>query len=83
VEYVDIDVTMFDMTGISETNKDLLNKERNQLLNELIPRGILKDYDLYHFPMEQYNRLKRRHLWGLVYFIERVVFKLEKWHILR
>ena len=83
VEYVDINVTMFDMTGISETNKDLLNIERNQLLNELIPQGILKDYDLYHFPIEQYNRLKRRHLWGLVHFIERVVFKLEKWHILR
>ena len=83
VEYVDVDVTMFDMTGISETNKDLLNKERNQLLNELIPQGILKDYELYHFSIEQYNRLKRRHLWGLVYFVERVVFKLEKWHILR
>ena len=83
VAYVNVDVTLFDMTGISETNKDLLNKERNQLLDELIPQGILKDYYAYHFPMDQYRRLKRRHLWGLVYFIERVVFKLEKWHILR
>ena len=83
VAYVNVDVTLFDMTGISETNKDLLNKERNQLLNELIPQGILKDYHAYHFPMEQYRRLKRRHLWGLVYFIERIVFKLEKWHILQ
>lgn len=82
VAYVNVDVTLFDMTGISETNKDLLNKERNQLLNELIPQGILKDYHAYHFPMDQYRRLKRRHLRGLVYFIERVVFKLEKWHIL-
>jgi glycosyltransferase involved in cell wall biosynthesis len=83
VAYVNVDVTLFDMTGISETNKDLLNKERNQLLNELIPQGILKDYHAYHFPMDQYRRLKRRHLWGLVHFVERVVFKLEKWHILR
>ena len=83
VAYVNVDVTLFDMTGISETNKELLNKERNQLLNELIPQGILKDYHAYHFPMDQYRRLKRRHLWGLVHFVERVVFKLEKWHILR
>lgn len=83
VAYVNVDVTLFDMTGISETNKGLLNKERNQLLNELIPQGILKDYEMYHFPIDQYKRLKRRHLWGIVYLLERVVFKLEKWHILR
>ena len=83
VEYADIDMTLFDMTGISETNKDLLNEERNRLLAELIPAGILKDYDEFHFPMIQYRRLKKHHLWGLVYFIERVLFKLEKWHILK
>ena len=82
VEYADIDMTLFDMTGISETNKDLLNEERNRLLAELIPAGILKDYDEFHFPMIQYRRLKKHHLWGIVYFIERVLFKLEKWGIL-
>ena len=83
VQYVDIDMTLFDMTGISETNKDLLNNERNQLLNEMVPPGILRDYDNYHFAVDQYKRLKKHHLWGLVYFIERVLFKLENWHILR
>ena len=83
VQYVDIDMTLFDMTGISETNKDLLNNERNQLLNEMVPPGILRDYDNYHFVVHQYKRLKKHHMWGLVYFIERVLFKLEKWHILR
>ena len=83
VKYVDIDVTIFDMTGISETRKDLLNEERNRLLREMVPEGILKDYDRYHFPMEQYDRLKRHHLWGLVWFIERILFKIEKWHILQ
>lgn len=78
VEYANIDMTLFDMTGISETNKDLLNEERNRLLYELIPAGILKDYDEFHFPMIQYRRLKKYHLWGLVHFIERVCFKLEK-----
>lgn len=83
VQYVDIDVSIFDMTGISETRKDILNEERNRLLHEMVPEGILKDYDRYHFPMEQYDRLKRHHLWGLVWFIERVLFKLEKWGILK
>lgn len=83
VQYVDIDMTLFDMTGISETNKDLLNNERNQLLKEMIPVGILRDYDNYHFAVHQYKRLKKHHLWGLVHFVERVLFKLEKWHILR
>lgn len=83
VQYVDIDMTLFDMTGISETNKDLLNNERNQLLKEMVPVGILRDYDNYHFIVHQHKRLKKHHLWGLVYFVERVLFKLEKWHILR
>lgn len=83
VQYVDVDMTLFDMTGISESNKDLLNNERKQLLKAMIPVGILRDYDNYHSVVDQYKRLKKHHLWGLVYFVERVLFKLEKWHILR
>ncbi len=82
-KHVNIIVTHFDMNGISETRKDILNEERNRLLKEMVPQGILKDYDRYHFPMSQYDRLKRHHLWGLVWFMERVLFKLEKWGILR
>jgi hypothetical protein len=81
--YVDIDVTIFDASGISETNLELRNKERRQILEEILPPAVLADYDKYSFPMEQYNRLKKYHLWSLVYFIERVLFKLSKWHILR
>lgn len=82
VKYVNYLVTIFDMTGISETRKDILNEERNRLLEELVPNGILKDYHKYHFAMSQYDRLKRYHIWSLVYFVERVLFKLEKWRIL-
>lgn len=82
-KHVDIVVTHFDMNGISEKRKDILKEERNRLLNEMIPQGILKDYDRYHFAMSQYDRLKRHHIWGLVWFIERVLFKLEKWGILK
>ena len=81
-EYVDIDVTIFDDGGISETNLALRNAERRQVLEELLPPAVLWDYDQHAFEMEQMNRLRRWHLYPLVYFMERVLFKLEKWGIL-
>ena len=78
-EYVDIDVTIFDDGGISETNLALRNKERRQVLGELLPPAVLWDYDTHAFEMEQMKRLRRWHLYGVVYFMERVLFKLEKW----
>lgn len=81
--YVDIDVTIFDASGISESNLELRNKERRQVLEDVLPPAMLADYAKYTFPMEEYNRLKKYHLWGLAWFVERVFFKLEKWHILR
>ena len=81
--YVDIDVTHFDMSGISERNLALRNQERREVLEELLPPAVLADYDAYAFPIEQYKRLKKYHLWPLAYFLERVLFKLNKWKILR
>lgn len=84
--YTNIDVTIFDMNGVSESrgkNADLIKKERREYLESIIPPAILKDYDAYSTPIRQYQRLKRHHLWPLVNFVERVLFKLEKWHILR
>ena len=80
--YVDIDVTIFDDGGISETNLELRNKERRQVQEELLPPAVLWDYDQHAFEVEQVNRLRRWHLYPLVYFMERVLFKLEKWGIL-
>lgn len=81
--YVDIDVTIFDAGGISETNLALRNEERRKVLEEVLPPAILWDYDYHAFDVEQMNRLRKRHLYWLVYFIERCLFKLEKWHILK
>lgn len=77
--YTDIDVTLFDMTGISETNKALNQAERIQVLEQLFPRAVLSDYERFSFSISQIKRLQR-HRWAynLVYFIERVLFKLEK-----
>ena len=77
--YVNIDVTLFDMTGISETNKALDKAERKRTLSELIPSSILADYDSWSSSISQMKRLKR-HPWAyrIVRFLERVLFKIEK-----
>lgn len=81
--YVDMDVVLFDMSGISNTNNKLRLAERRAYLEEVLPASVLKDYDAYSFPIDEYRRLKKHHLWGLVYFVERVLFKMEKWGVLR
>lgn len=84
--YTNIDVTVFDMNGVSEShgkNAELIKKERREYLEKILPSTVLHDYDTFSFPVFQYQRLKKYHLWGLVYFMERVLFKLEKWHILK
>ena len=77
--YSDIDVTLFDMNGISETNKDLDKKERRKVLEEQINPAVLADYDQWSVAIQQMKRLKR-HPWAykLVWCIERCLFRLEK-----
>lgn len=84
--YTDIDVTVFDMMGVSESggkNRALIQQERRTYLESILPVAVLRDYDKYAFPIEQYQRLKKYRLWGLVFFVERVLFKLEKWRMLK
>ena len=80
--YTNIDVTIFDMNGVSEShgkNAELIKKERREYLESILPPAVLHDYDQFAFPLLQYQRLKKYHLWGVVHFMERVLFKLEKW----
>jgi len=80
IEYLDIDVSCFDMQGISNTNSILDKAERRQVLAELIPPTILADYDAHWFDIEQMKRIKRNKLaYRIVWFIERCLFKIDKW----
>ena len=84
--YTNIDVTIFDMTGVSESdgkNRALIQKERREYLESILPAAVLRDYDMLSLPIEQYRRLKKYHLWGIVYFVERILFKLEKMRSMR
>ncbi len=80
-KYVDLDVTLFDMSGISEVNLGLRDAEKRQELEKMLPLPILADYDKWHFPIEQMRRIKC-HPWAykLVWLLERVLFKFEKWN---
>ena len=77
--YADIDVTLFDMTGISETNKGLAKAEREQVLRELVRPTVLADYDAWVPSIRMMRRIKR-HPWAykMVWFLERCLFKAEK-----
>lgn len=80
-KYVDLDVTLFDMTGISESadNKAMIQKERQMVLKELIPSVYLHDYDLFSDDISLMRRLHRSPwAYKLVWFIERCLFKMEK-----
>ncbi len=79
LQYVDLNVTLFDMTGVSVTNKDLDRAERKMVLEQLFPKAVLADYEQYAFPISQIKRLQR-HPWAykLMWFVERCLFKMEK-----
>lgn len=78
-QYVDLDVTLFDMTGVSETNKELDKEERNAVLEQMFPHTVLADYERFASPIDMIKRLQR-HPWAfkMVWFLERCLFKYEK-----
>lgn len=80
VLYADIDVVLFDMTGTSNQNTDKWQAEKRPVLEANIPATILRDYDVYYADICLMQRIHRHSLvYHLVWFIERVLFKMEKW----
>ncbi|WP_184172495.1 glycosyltransferase family 2 protein [Rhabdobacter roseus] len=77
VIFCNIDVTRFDMTGISSTSKVVEQQERKKVLSELLPPTILADYQAHWKNIDQARRINR-------YKIPRFFFKwvdklLNKW----
>ena len=81
-QYFDIDVTLFDMTGISESegSRVKIKEERKKVLEQLVPAPYLRDYERYADDIHLMRRI-HRHPWAykLVWFVERCLFKWEKW----
>ena len=59
-EYTDINVLVFDMTGISSTNPEINKQEREYVLSALFPEAVLEDYKSYSFVMDQMRRVENR-----------------------
>ena len=79
IAYYDIDVTIFDMTGISTVNSSLDKAERRRVLEEMLPLSVLHDYDQYAYSMNQLKRINRYWISRKLFFLmERMLFKMEK-----
>lgn len=77
--YVDLDVVLFDMTGISESNKELSTLERNKVLEETVPASVLEELRKWSSSIRMMRRIER-YPWArkMVWFLERCLFKYEK-----
>lgn len=77
--YVDIDVTIFDMTGISTINSGLDKEERKLTLEVLLPRSVLVFFDENDDIIEQFLRVSKiKAVYKILIFIERIIFQFEK-----
>jgi len=84
VSYMDIDVSIFDMSGISNTQTKLEQEERRIVLESMLPSALLNDFKKYHFDIERMQRIRRFPILKyLVFFIERILFKWEKYVLRR
>lgn len=82
IHYLDRNITLFDMGGVSNTLKNIELEERELTLKKILPIGVYFDYSNYSFPIEQYQRIKKsKILYSIFYFIERVLFKFEKFRL--
>jgi glycosyltransferase involved in cell wall biosynthesis len=75
----DISVTLFDLNGISNTNQELEKAERRLVLEQMVPKTILEDYDAQWRNIDKANRINRYTITrSFFWFIDRVLAKMEK-----
>lgn len=80
VKYTDVDMVLFDMTGTSNQNTDKWMAEKRPELEKNVPARILADYDRFYKDIILMKRIHRHPIvYKLVRFMERVLFKIEKW----
>ena len=78
--YADIDVTIFDMNGISSVNSKLDKSERREVLEKILPLSIISDYDKNTAGVFQLKRINRYWFTSKGFWlVERILFKFEKW----
>ena len=77
-KYIDYPIDVYDMSGISSTNKELKEQEHQEVLKDLLPPAILDDYEQYSVAMERFSRRKRYPLFfWITSFLDRCIAKWE------
>lgn len=82
VAYKDITISFFDMDGISHTNLQLVIKERQIVLRNLLPKRIIDDYIFFGRDGRIIKRLKKNKIaWFLIKNSYRVLAKYDRLNI--
>ena len=71
-EYIDEDVSCFDMSGVSCKNGQLVNQERNKVLKELIPNMLVGDYELMD---EMQSKLNDDRIKAVMRYSEKTLYR--------
>lgn len=70
VQYLPLTISNYDHSGISSTNGELQMQERREIVEELIPRRILMNYDpvwLHYYEVNRVSWLLQHPLWYRIY----------------
>lgn len=79
VQYIDVDVANFDMSGISSQQTTLEKTERRRVMEEVLPANLLADYDRNSISLQQLRRIEH-YPWAqkVVWLLDRFLFQWEK-----
>lgn len=79
IVYKDCIVSIFNMDGISNSNKEVEKKEREKVLKQILPQSVYSDYATYGVELKKLQRIQRYN-WAknIFWFIDRIIFRYEK-----
>ena len=79
VQYINLTIAQFDMNGLSNSQLELRNFERQKVLNELFPSKILDDYSYWqnqNMSLENLTKIKKFYVLNLLYVLLRITANL-------
>jgi glycosyltransferase involved in cell wall biosynthesis len=78
--YKDCLVSIFNMDGISNNNKEVEIKEREKVLKQILPHSVYSDYATYGVDLKKLQRIQRYN-WAkkIFWLLERTLFRYEKY----
>ena len=74
IQYVNLDICLYDTSGFGSSNANLYYKEREEIINRLIHHKILLDYETwaqYRLDIENLQKIKRNTVLNFIYVLIR------------